>query len=202
MIITSALVEAFSQCERKAFLLIQCKEETNEHEYLKIQKEQAKANRLRLALDRDAGVGCFIDEKSGSPYLIRSDEMIADCDALLKSMSGNPSVKANATHEPCLVTGTYRVSKEQRIRLAFAGYVANATKKYRVTTGLVVPLDGQKHRIDLKPLYPKISSIVVDLRKIVDTKICATPKLILNTHCALCPFECDQPIRWTNNHRS
>ena len=61
--ITSGIVEAYAQCQRKAFFLLQGKIEGREHEYFQILKERATANRLRFEASPEVGLKDIVDKK-------------------------------------------------------------------------------------------------------------------------------------------
>ena len=199
--VTSELVEAYTQCERKTFFLLQGKIGGREHEYSQILKERATANRIRFEASPEAVSKGIIDNKSVAPHIVINNDMIADCDVLLRPESGHLTLKTPVHDELYLVAGTYSVSKEQKLRLAFAGYMANVATQSQLTSGFIVTLDCQKHRVNLKPLYPKIASIVDELREMISAQDSAPPKLILNTHCPLCPFlnHCHQEAEDNDN---
>jgi predicted RecB family nuclease len=187
--ITSKLVEAYTQCERKAFLLLQGRIEGSEHEYSKILKKRATENRLRFENFTEVGSKVIFYEADDTPLVVvRNDCLIADCDILLKSDSESPALKTDFLYEPYLFTGTYSVLREQKLQLAFAGYAASATRRPRPSNGFIVTLDDKKHRINLQPLYSTIESAVDGLRKMINVLESDPPKLILNTHCPICPF--------------
>jgi len=100
--ITSGIVEAYAQCQRKAFFLLQGKIEGREHEYFQILKERATANRLRFEASPEVGLKDIVDKKNDAPHVVKSGDMVADCDALLKSESGHLTLKTHAQYEPCL----------------------------------------------------------------------------------------------------
>jgi predicted RecB family nuclease len=187
--ITSKLVEAYTQCERKAFFLLQGKVEGSEHEYSKILKERAADNRLRFENSPEVGSKVIFIKPDDVPHVfVTSDDIIADCNISLKSKSESSTSKINIPHEPYLVTGTYSVLREQRLQLAFAGYAANETRESRPSSGFIVTLDGKKHRINLQPLYSTIESTVDGLRQMSSILESDPPKLVLNAHCPICPF--------------
>ena len=72
--ITSKLVEAYTQCERKAFLLLQGRIEGSEHEYSKILKKRATENRLRFEVFTEVGSKVIFNEADDTPHVVvRSD---------------------------------------------------------------------------------------------------------------------------------
>lgn len=186
--ITSELVEAYTQCQRKAFLMLQGELEGRVHEYSQIMKERATANKLRFKASHKTGLRDVISNKNEPQCAVKCSDMIADCDALLSSETSNSPLKERVQYVPCIATGTCSVSNEQRLQLAFAGYVAATRTKTTIPSGLIVSFDGQKHRIDLRPLNPKVASVVDDLRKMISTGASVPPTLILNSNCPLCAF--------------
>jgi predicted RecB family nuclease len=200
--ITSALVESYSQCTRKAFLFIQGHVKGVEHELSVILKERAQENRLRFALSQKTDQKPDGIQDYAAPFTIKDNDLIADHDFLSRpEPNKSSSRKTHDQHEPCLTVGTYSPSKEQRLRLAFAGHVINAATKHRPLNGFIVTLDGQKHRINLRPHYSKISSIVDALRAMINAAAATPPKLFLNSHCPLCPFRnhCRQEAEENDN---
>lgn len=173
--ITTELIDAYVHCPRKAFFLLHGEIQEREHEYSQILKERATTNRLLVNKAKD-----------NKPNLFRSDGMAAVCDTLAQS-EVDAVLKIQIQFVPCLIVGTYSISKEQRLLLAFAAHVrVNAMREPESTSGYIITLDGQKHRVSLITLYPKIISIIGELRKMIDAL--DPPKLILNVHCPLCPF--------------
>ncbi len=83
------------------------------------------------------------------------ENLEAVCDALVQ-----PKRRASKEHlpyEPHIVVGTCSVSTEQKISLAFAGYVAGEMRRYRPPTGILVLLD-------FGVFYDKIGKILVMLK--------------------------------------
>ena len=85
--ITADLVEAYSLCPRKAFLLTAGELNPGPHEYVRMTDEQAAANRqaYRVRLARDlATVGCPADMAAGREFLadagLETDGLLARCD--------------------------------------------------------------------------------------------------------------------------
>ena len=174
--ITPEIIDAYSQCERKAFFMLRGEIKGTEHELPLILNERAKENRLRF-------MAC-----DATP-LIESGDLIADCDVLLKAESpSSPSKKGCDQQMPYLVVGTYSVSKQQRLRLAFAGHVSGLPTRHRPTVGFIVTSDGEKHRININPLYTAITSALNGLAKMIGEPESDPPKLFLNSHCPLCLY--------------
>lgn len=193
--LTSDLVVAYSQCQRKAFLLLQGKVKGTQHEYQSILEECAEANRARYILTLPNGPidpelrkrSCIRLPRKNNPLCtISADDLVARCDALLK-----PDRESSGTHtrlEPHVVIGTRSIGDDHKLRLAFAGYVIGKATRYRPSLGLMIPLTGSPKRIRLEPWYSKIRAIVNGLRGLTATPASDPPTLCLNKHCKLCQF--------------
>jgi predicted RecB family nuclease len=90
--------------------------------------------------------------------------------------------------EPHIAVGTHSTTDDQKLRLAFAGYVIGQTTRYRPPVGLIVPLAGNPKQIRLEPLYSEVRQIISDLREQIRKTHSETPELYSNKHCATCQF--------------
>lgn len=143
--ITHESVVAFSQCERKAFLILSAQLKGSHHEYTKILHRKASTNRdayLRsLAAD-----GLHVEtwqERGATPKadvlldpVIAFGKLDARCD-LLNVVRGRSS-RARKKYEPQVIVGTHKVTPEQIMQLAFVGYVMGEREQPRVFDGSVV----------------------------------------------------------------
>jgi predicted RecB family nuclease len=195
--ITSDLVIAYSQCQRKAFLLLGGEIKGAQHEYQCILEERAAANRSRYISTLPNGQvdphfrkngGVRFSRKDSPSCTISAEDLVATCDALLKPT--RESARSHTRLEPCVVVGTHSVTDDQKLRLAFAGYVVGQTTRYRPSIGLIVPLAESPKQIRLEPLCSKVRPIINDLRELITKPASEPPPLCLNKHCQLCQF-CD-----------
>ena len=195
--INSELVIAYSQCQRKALLLLGGEIKGAQHEYQRILEERATANRTRYISTIPNGQfdphlmkhdDIQFSRKKGQSYTISVNGLAATCDALLKPNRKSPG--AHTRIEPHIVIGTHSVTDDQKLRLAFAGYVVGQTTRFRPSIGLIVPLAESPKQIRLEPLYSKVRLIINDLRELITKSASEPPPLYLNKHCQLCQF-CD-----------
>jgi predicted RecB family nuclease len=185
-LITSEIVEAFFQCERKAFFQIHGQHKGVPHDLDLIISQKAE-------LHRDEFLGAIVVRSSDihwngggrSKRPITSNDLSADCDVVITK---NRPPDAHAKLEPYLVVGTHSITSEQKLRLAFAGHVLGKANRYRPKSGFVVPLNDHPRRIQLEPIYPKIQRIVNGLRRFRELPSDDTPPLFRNEHCSTCPF--------------
>src|SRR5215510_13227341 len=129
-VITPEIVVAYSQCPRKAYLLLFSPDKGEPHEYVQILEQQRCENQERY-LNRlqhtHADVQPYSVEnlRKGSQVLINAhlqvDGLAADCGVLTRVEGA--STFGNHSYEPTIFVGTHSISKEQQLELSFVGYV-------------------------------------------------------------------------------
>jgi predicted RecB family nuclease len=195
-LITSDLVEAFSLCPRKAFLLMTgATTNPGPHDYELVIREQAHANRqahrARLAegwnvvpfsgpADLAAGRGVFADAELATGVLH------ADYDFLTKV--NKFSRLGRHGYEPVLVLGTCRASKTDLIGLAYRGIVFGEVQGWLPTSGTLVRLGNRPSKVKLAGKYKAAKKIVEALKSWVQQPSVEAPPVVLNKHCPSCPF--------------
>ena len=194
--ITSEVVVAYAQCPRKAYLLLFSPAQGEPHEYIRILERQQGENHERH-LDRlkqmHADVQPYTVEtlRNGSTVLLnaclQANGLAAVCDALTR-VEGQ-ATRGQYWYEPTLCVGTYRISTEQKLALAFTGYVLGRLQHTLPVVGRLIAMDGTAHTVtldkrvtDLMPLLDPIHAWTTDAAP-------APPPIVLNKHCPLCPFQ-------------
>src|SRR4030095_9881431 len=129
-IITPDIVVAYSQCSRKAYLLLFNPDKGEPHEYTQILEQQRCANQERY-LNRlqqtHADVQPYSVEnlRKGSQVLInvhlQVDGLAAQCGVLTR-VEGT-STFGKHRYEPSVFVGTHSISKEQQLELSFVGHI-------------------------------------------------------------------------------
>jgi hypothetical protein len=88
---------------------------------------------------------------------IRADNLEAYCDVVESPWLDRPD------HHPIIITGTYRVSKEQRLELLFAGHVIGKALSTSIQSGSIIDRGGRVHNLklasSLKTLNPILNSL-------------------------------------------
>lgn len=189
-VITSEVVEAYLQCHRKAFLMLRGQPKGVQHEYEQVLAERACKNR-KVYLESISTLGSEPHSWNYWPEecyegVVVSKDLRANCDATSQADRRYP--KSHIPYEPHIVVGTYSITKDQRIQLAFAGFVIGEMRRYRPKAGLVVAVSRKPQRIRLESLYATISTTITKLRKLINTESSDPPPLILNVHCSICLF--------------
>ena len=194
--ITSELVLAHWQCRRKAFNLLHAVPAGPRHDHEQVVAERTTLNRVQYL----ASLGDSTETECLPPSnAVSAGDLLAICDVISKPTPKSP--RQHTRQEPHLVVGTYIGTVEQKLQLAFAGYVIGQSSRYCPSTGFLIPYLGPPQRIRLEPLYVKIRSILDGLRELIRAASSEPPALILNAHCPLCPFRtlCREEAARTDN---
>src|SRR6266850_1662318 len=151
-IITAEIVVAYSQCPRKAYLLLFSPDQGEAHEYLQILEQQRCENQERY-LDHlqhtHVDVQPYSTEnlRKGSKVLINAhlqvDGFAADCGVLTR-VEGT-STFGKYRYEPSIFVGTHSISKEQQLELSLVGYVLERLQHTSPAVGGIIGMDGKSH---------------------------------------------------------
>ena len=194
--ITSDLVEAYSLCPRKAFLLMTgATTDLGPHDYELLIREQAEANR-QARRSRLAQVGEVVPF-SGPADLAAGRDLLADaelatgvlrarCDFLAKV--DVPSRLGRHSYEPVKVIGTCRASRTDALGLAYQGLVLGEVQGRQPASGTLIRLGGHPSKVQLASKYKEVRRIVDALRAWADDPASDAPPVVLNKHCPSCPF--------------
>jgi predicted RecB family nuclease len=193
-LITTEVAVAYRHCPRKAFLLLNTAGPPPPHEYESLCRTRAEAHRQQylaeIRRDSPDAVGCDEDRLArGHRCLVgtdlRSGDLSASCDLLLEiEPSASPE---GSTYCPQVIAGTYSITDDQRFSLAFAGCVLGLIRGSPPVHGRVITLDGVAHKVVLDD-NPELTSVLDEVRGMVDQDTSKAPPVILNRHCPLCPF--------------
>jgi len=172
--ITSELVVAYSQCPRKAYLI--CKGEGGDpHAFVEIIERRTRVNRERYlrAIGQPSGL-------VSTNVTLRSGNFEASCDVLTK--------RSENTYEPTLVVGTHKVTKDERINLAYIGHVIGDLYHRKLSVGIIVLEQNKIQKVKLEASYKTITKIIPALQPWVNGTSNEEPAVILNEHCPSCQF--------------
>ena len=194
-VITSEVFVAYSQCPRKAFLLLFSDDQGTPHDYPRILEERRKAHQAQYleAFKQTHEDAKPYDEKNlrkGEVFVeatLRAECWEADCDVLTKVDQGASSRKV--MYEPTIAVGTYSITKEQKTELSFIGKVLGQIQKQLPAVGTIVGMDGKAHRVKLESGYKAIAPFLKSLQTWIEEKPAEPPALILNKHCSSCQFQ-------------
>jgi len=193
--LTADLVEAYSLCPRKAFLLMAGEPNPGPHEYVRIIDEQAAANRQahRESLERAEELppgGRAADLGTGSKALadieLAADGRHARCEFLTKV--NEASRLGRFSYEPVKIIGTCRVSKTDATALAFVGLVLGEVQGRLPASGTLVRLGDHPCKLKLTSRFKEVRKIVETLQGWMGNQAGEPPPVVLNKHCPSCPF--------------
>jgi predicted RecB family nuclease len=193
--ITTDLVEAYSLCPRKAFLLMAGEPNPGPHEYVRMTDEQAAASRqARRAILEEAGElppGGGAADLSTGPKVVADAELAIDslharCDFLTKV--SEPSRLGRFGYEPVKVIGTCRSSRPDTLGLAYQGFVLGEVQRRLPASGTLVLLGDRTSKVKLAARYKEVRRIVETLRVWAKAPAADAPSVVLNKHCPSCPF--------------
>jgi predicted RecB family nuclease len=195
-IITSEIVVAYSQCKLKAYLLLCTSKLGETHEYISILQKEAKKNKenyLSKLREKNPDVVLYSSEgmKQGESIMLDATLVFDDLEAHADVLTKVEEISSQRRHNfiPTLVVGTYKISKEQKLQIAFIDYVLSKLRKEKPATGIIVDRAIKSHKTKLEPLYKEIRQILKKLREWTSVQEPESPPVILNKHCSLCQFQ-------------
>lgn len=206
-VITSEIFVAYSQCPRKAFLLLFSEDQGKPHDYPLILQERRQNNRsqyLEKFLECHPEARMY-DTKAFKKHgflvdaTLRSEHLEAYCDVLTKVHTN--SENRRISYEPTVATGTYSIASEQKVELLFVGLVLGQIQKRLPDLGRIISMDGKAHRIQLKKGYGGIKACLRVLEDWCNSPPNESPTLVLNKHCPACQFRdiCQEQAEKENN---
>ncbi|MFS0519676.1 IS66 family transposase [Nostoc sp. UIC 10607] len=193
-IITSEVFIAYSQCPRKAFLMLFSDDKGTPSDYSRIIEERKRTHQaeyLEVFKQEHIDVKKY-DENNfkGNNFFVearlQSDYWEAYCDILTKVDTF--SSRRKSIYEPTIIIGTYSITTEQKTELLFIGKVLGQIQKQLPAVGRIVGMDGKAHRVKLESGYKSIAPFFKTLQAWVEEKPIEPPALILNKHCPSCQF--------------
>src|SRR5262249_6298869 len=194
--ITSDIVVAYSQCPRKAYLLLFSPDKGEPHEYVQILEQRRKEHQERYInhlQQTHADVQPYSVEnlRKGSKVLINAqlqvDGLAADCGVLTR-VEGT-STFGTYSYEPSIFVGTHNISKEQQLELSFAGHVLERVQHKQSMAGRIIGMDAKSHTVKLGVSAKALRPILEPLHEWITVDSPKPPPIILNKHCPLCPFQ-------------
>ncbi|MFC1717191.1 TM0106 family RecB-like putative nuclease, partial [Candidatus Poribacteria bacterium] len=194
--ITSEILVSYSQCPRKAYLLLCANRRGMPHEYVRIlqqRKEALQREYIKELKQKNSDVQSYSTDnlKNGSELIInaalKSGGLDAKCGVLTKV--DDSSVLGKYSYEPTLFIGTYRIDKYQKLELFFVGYVLEQIQSKQPTAGRIISMDGKSHKVKLEGTSKTLVPLLEPLQEWAEASPLEPPPLILNKQCSLCQFQ-------------
>src|SRR6266581_4251722 len=154
--IATDIVVAYSQCARKAYLLLFSPDKGEPHEYVQILEQQRYVNQERYIdhlKQTHADVHPYSVEnlRQGNEILINAhlqvDGFAADCGVLTR-VEGT-STFGKYSYEPSIFVGTHSISNEHKLELSFVGSVLERLQSTSPAAGRIIGMDGKSHTVKL-----------------------------------------------------
>ena len=201
-IISCEVVIAYGQCELKSFLLLFTDNKGSPHEYISIIEDETRKNRgsffSQLKI-KNPNIQSYSPDamKKGVPIMIQAT-LSSEClttyvDALVRQEK--PLHVKNHNYIPALVVGTFKISKEQKLHLAFTGYVLSKLQKKMPVSGIIFAGGNKAHKIKMEPYIKEVEQIHRKLTSWISKAKPEPPPIILNKHCHYCPFHLECEIK-------
>lgn len=194
--ITSEIVVAYSQCKLKAFLLLCTDQEGIDHEYTSILKEKSKKNEERYLNNLkskfpEAAPFSLEKIKQGIPILVEASLTFENLKgyAVTLTKDEKKSSRSKNNYTPAIVVGTRKISKEQKIQLAFAAYILSKLQKEKPVSGIIVGCDSKACTIKLELFYKEIYLALKHIKTWIKKSNSELPDLYINKHCLDCSFQ-------------
>lgn len=194
--ISTDVVVAYSQCPRKAYLMLEGKQKGKVHEYVQILAQQQAENRKRgiVALRQkfsDVHPQAEVGLKNRTDYVVEAtltaDGYIAPCDLLVRN--NKHSALGRHSYEPTLFTSTHTVTKEQKLVMHFTGHVLAKVQQKQPETGRLIKLGSGYQKVKLTDSDKTLIPLLEPIQEWLDEETPAEPPVILNKHCQLCQFQ-------------
>ena len=195
-VISSDILVAYSQCHRLAYLLLCTEEKGAPHEYVRMLRQKRKAshhqyvntiiqNRVDIQLCPVKG----LDENSDVLVNARlqAKGLEVHCDVLTRVKSN--SYQEQYLYVPILFTGTYLVTKAQKLRVMYISYVLAQIQKKDPEVGEIITVDGKSHKVKLGNKNKILVPLLEPLQKWANDSSPKSPPIVLNKHCPICQFE-------------
>ena len=205
--ITTEIFVAYSQCPRKAFLLLFSEDRGKPHDYPLVLEKRRQSNRAQYLEKfrkghpeaRQYEPNAFKKHTFLVEATLWSKPLEAYCAVLTETNSDETSRRRS--YEPTIVTGTYSITPEQKTELLFVGSVLGEIQKQEPTVGRIVGMDGKTHRVQLESNYKSIKRSLKILESWCRKTSTEPPTLILNKHCSSCQFQemCRKQAEKDNN---
>ena len=106
--------------------------------------------------------------------------MEAFCDVLMR--------RGENSYEPTLVAGTHKVTKAEKINLAYVGHVIDCLYHRKPSVGTIVLEQNKIQKVKLEASHKTIAKIIPALQPWVSGTSDEQPVVMLNEHCPTCQF--------------
>jgi predicted RecB family nuclease len=181
-------IVAYSQCPMKAYLIFKSEGlfELTEYENLLL---KFQAETFENYCNNFTDIQGYKDGILQKGFNIIKDCKINlnefDFDSKLIIKNEGKSSLGNFLYEPVIFLGTNQILIENRLELAYLGFLLEKIQNTFPDKGLIIDKNGNKHRVELTKLKKSLKTVITKIQDFEHTP----PKLVLNRHCQQCSFE-------------
>jgi uncharacterized protein YfbU (UPF0304 family) len=166
VVITSEVLQAYSLCPRKAYLLVFGKEKGTLHEYEQILRRHQLANQSKnLELFKQKNIDVY-------PYSVsnleKGYEFLIDANLATDKFQAYCSILTrvdNLSYEPTIFIGTHTINNTDKLSLMFAGYVLMKIQEKLPTVGHIVNMKGESRRLKLEESHKVLMPLLEQLQE-------------------------------------
>lgn len=189
VVITSEVVQAYSLCPRKAYLLMYGKERGMPHEYEQILRRHQFANQAKnLELLKQKHTDVY-------PYSVsnleKGYEFLIDVTLAADNLQAYCSILArvnNLSYELTIFIGTHTINNTDKLSLMFASYVLTKIQGKSPAVGHIVNMKGESRRLKLEESHKVLKPLLEPLQRWLSASSLEELPIILNKHCPVCQF--------------
>src|SRR6266446_2098457 len=185
--ITTDIVVAYSQCPRKAYLLLFSPDKGEPNEYAQLLEQQRCENQeryLNCLQQTHADVQPYSLEnlRKGSQVLsnaqLQVDGFAANCGVLTR-VEGT-STFGKHSYEPSIFVGTHSISIEQQLALSYVGYVLERLQSTSPVAGRIIGVGGTSHTVKLGDRSKALRPLLEPLHEWTTADTPKPPTIVLN----------------------
>ena len=189
IVITSEVLQAYSLCPRKAYLLMYGKDRGTLHEYEQILIRNQLTNKAKnLELLKQKHIDLYpysvSNLKKGCEFLIdanlTADNFQAYCSILTKVNK--------LSYKPTIFIGTNTINHTDKLSLMFVGYVLTKIQEKSPEIGHIINMKGESRRLKLEESDKVLTPLLEPLQEWLNESSPEEPAVILNKHCPICQF--------------
>ena len=166
VVINSEILQAYSLCSRKAYLLMFAKEKGTLHEYEKIFiKNKLQNETLNIDILKRKYIDIYpynsLNFEKGFKFLTNANLTIDNLQAYCSILTRVD----NLSYEPTIFIGTHSIRKVDKINLIFVGYLLKKIHGIYPNIGHIINMKGESRRLKIKEGYKVIMPLLEPIRE-------------------------------------
>lgn len=186
-LISLAHITAYFQCQSKAYLIIEDTKDYVKTDYEKMLEKSKEKIKQYYCKENKANLYYEGSLKKGIPlvYDFRGSLDCYDFNCEILFRQEGTSSLGNFYYIPGGFLGTSKISKENRMKMAFLGLVLEKFQGVYPDKSIIIDKNGYSHRIKISGFKNEVINAVKNINGFKKNQ----PKLTLNKHCTQCSFQ-------------